>query len=152
MKEFGGLCSTVPYSFMFSSLGRDHNKVYEDLEDVRRSAGPFFRMVTSKRKVFSEAAILSSKHKFLDVQLEKMELLEEDVGRFAKKLDQVKMVSKLKKVKSAIKSGDENKLKDALTGIPKLRSLKLKSFVKSIQKTLRKTMNLERKLFQIQQS
>ena len=55
MREFGGVCSQVPYAFMYSSLGRDHAKVYDDLEDVKRSASPFFRMSTRKKKIFGEA-------------------------------------------------------------------------------------------------
>lgn len=146
MKEFGGLCSTVPYSFMFSSLGKDHNKVYEDLEDVRRSAGPFFRMVTSKTKVFSEATILSSKHKFLDVQLERMELLEQEVGQFAKKLDQKKMINRLTQVKSAIKSNDESKLKTALEGIPRIEFARIEKFCKNFSKDFKKNYELGKRV------
>jgi hypothetical protein len=62
MKEFGGICSTVPYSYIFSSLGKDHNKVYEDLEDVRRASGPFFRMNTNRRRAFAEGAKTSDKY------------------------------------------------------------------------------------------
>jgi len=55
MKEFGGVCSTLPYSFIFASLGKDHSQVYKDLEDAARSAGPFFRRKsTTKRKLFSK--------------------------------------------------------------------------------------------------
>lgn len=54
MKEFGGICSVIPYSHMFASLGKEHHQVYSDLEDAQRSAGPFFRNKgTSKRKLFS---------------------------------------------------------------------------------------------------
>ena len=55
MKQFGGVCSTIPYSFIFSSLGKEHSQVYKDLEDASRSAGPFFRKKsTTKRKIFSK--------------------------------------------------------------------------------------------------
>lgn len=55
MKQFGGVCSTIPYSFIFSSLGKEHSQVYKDLEDASRSAGPFFRKKsTTKRKLFSK--------------------------------------------------------------------------------------------------
>jgi len=54
MKEFGGVCSVVPYGFVYSSLGKDHSKVFEDLEDVKRSASPFFRMSARRRRVFGE--------------------------------------------------------------------------------------------------
>jgi len=55
MKEFGGICSTIPYSNMFASLGKEQHEVYKDLEDAQRSAGPFFsRKSTTKRKIFSD--------------------------------------------------------------------------------------------------
>jgi len=60
MKKFGGMCTTVMYSFMFSTLGSEHARVYNDLEEVRRSAGPFFRTKISKKKFFGEG-LASSK-------------------------------------------------------------------------------------------
>jgi len=53
MKEFNGVCSTIPYTFIFSSLGKEHNQAYKDLEDAARSTGPFFRKKsTTIRKIF----------------------------------------------------------------------------------------------------
>lgn len=66
MKEFGGICSIVPYNFMFASLGRDINKAYEDLEDVRKASGPFFNMKTNRKRVFSEGAMTVT-DKYLDL-------------------------------------------------------------------------------------
>ncbi len=55
MKQFGGVCSKIPYNFIFASLGKEHSQVYKDLEDASRSAGPFFRKKsTTRRKVFSK--------------------------------------------------------------------------------------------------
>jgi hypothetical protein len=66
MKEFGGVCSVVPYGFVYSSLGRDHSKVFEDLEDVKRSASPFFRMTARRRRVFGETIAYNQMTKYLD--------------------------------------------------------------------------------------
>ena len=54
MKEFGGICSVVPYPFIYASLGKDHAKVYDDLEDVKRSASPFFSLRKRRKQVFGE--------------------------------------------------------------------------------------------------
>lgn len=55
MKEFGGICSVVPYNYMFASMGKDINQAYEDLEDLKKSSSPFFnRSKTNRKKVFSE--------------------------------------------------------------------------------------------------
>ena len=67
MKEFGGVCSVVPYGFIFSSLGKDHSKVFEDLEDVKRSASPFFRMTARRRRVFGETIAYNQMTKYLDL-------------------------------------------------------------------------------------
>jgi hypothetical protein len=67
MKEFGGVCSVVPYGFVYSSLGRDHSKVFEDLEDVKRSASPFFRMTARRTKVFGETVAYNQLTKYLDI-------------------------------------------------------------------------------------
>ena len=57
MKEFGGICSVVPYGFIFSSLGRDHAKVYEDLEELKKSSGPFFAMRSNRKRAMGENRI-----------------------------------------------------------------------------------------------
>jgi len=57
MKEFGGICSVVPYGFIFSSLGKDHAKVYEDLEELKKTSSPFFSMKTNRRKAIGESRI-----------------------------------------------------------------------------------------------
>lgn len=55
MKEYGGICSVVPYSYMFASLGKDIHKAYDDLEDLKKSSGPFFNMKTNRKRLFSES-------------------------------------------------------------------------------------------------
>lgn len=55
MKEFGGVCSVIPYNYMFASFGKDLNKAYEDLEDLKKTSGPFFLMKTNRRRAFGEA-------------------------------------------------------------------------------------------------
>jgi len=52
MKEFHGLCSSVPYQFLMSSLGREHEQTYEKLEDFKKSVSPFFRTKVPEKRVF----------------------------------------------------------------------------------------------------
>jgi len=55
MKEFGGVCSLLPYSHMYASFGKEHGQVYSDLQDAQKSTGPFFRKKsTTRRKIFSK--------------------------------------------------------------------------------------------------
>lgn len=67
MKQFKGVCTSIMYSFMFSTLGSEHARVYSDLEEVRRSAGPFFRTKISKRKLFGESLALSKLSEYRDI-------------------------------------------------------------------------------------
>jgi len=62
MKEFGGVCSVIPYGYMFSSLGKEHSKVYEDLEDLKKASGPFFNRKTNRRRTFSESKSVTEKY------------------------------------------------------------------------------------------
>jgi hypothetical protein len=55
MKEFHGLCSSVPYQFIYSSLGKEHAKVYDNLEDLKKSASPFFKSTYTLKKLFGES-------------------------------------------------------------------------------------------------
>ena len=48
MKEFHGLCSVLPMSYVYSSFGRDYAKTFENIEDVRKSASPFFNVQSGK--------------------------------------------------------------------------------------------------------
>jgi len=53
MSEFRGMCHTLPYMMIYQSL--DQAKVFEDLEDVRRSSSSLFKKKLPMKKVFGEA-------------------------------------------------------------------------------------------------
>jgi hypothetical protein len=55
MKEFHGLCSSTPYQFVYSSIGGDQSKIYTSLEDVKKSASPFFKLSVNSKKVYGES-------------------------------------------------------------------------------------------------
>jgi len=65
MKEFQGVCSIVPFNYMFTSYGKDFNQAYEDLEDIKKASGPFFNMKTNRKRAFSESK--TSVDKYLDL-------------------------------------------------------------------------------------
>ena len=55
MKEFGGVCSMIPYTHIYASFGKEHSKVYTDLLDAQKATGPFFRKKsTTRRKIFTK--------------------------------------------------------------------------------------------------
>lgn len=53
MKEFTGLCSTVPYGLLYSAVGKEHYEVYQNIDDVKHSSGPFFRLSSKRSRIFS---------------------------------------------------------------------------------------------------
>jgi hypothetical protein len=71
MKEFSGICSVVPYSYMFASLGKEQSQAYQDLEDIKKKSGPFFKMSTNRKRVFSSESL--STPKIVDKYLELLE-------------------------------------------------------------------------------
>jgi hypothetical protein len=66
MKEFGGLCSVTPYGLLYSAIGKEHLEVYQDLNDVKHAAGPFFRMTTRRSKVFAETIAFRTINNYLE--------------------------------------------------------------------------------------
>jgi len=107
MKPFNGMCSSIPYSYLYASLG--HSKVYNDLEDVRRSAGPIFRM---KGKY----------NKLLDCHLLKQErneiMLTENLESFKNKFNEKFITKFYGSMKAAIKTQDPMKAKDIISQVP----------------------------------
>lgn len=102
MSEYSGLCAEVPYGFMLQSLiGKDAEKIYEDLEDIKNSSG-FFRVRKSVQKILDQ----------LEVKLlNKNSNLKEDVFSVATSMTQAKVKSILSTLESAAKSKDSKKIK-----------------------------------------
>ena len=65
MKEFGGICSTINYSYMMASLNDKFEKSFEKLEDLKKSSSIYFR--SNKKKpsdILGESAAHSYRDKF----------------------------------------------------------------------------------------
>jgi len=65
IREFKGICSTYPYQYLFTSISKDANKVYNDVDDIRKSASPFFRAQLPMKKVFGESVAYQKLDKYL---------------------------------------------------------------------------------------
>jgi len=58
MKEFKGSCSILPYQYIYAGMGKsgqEYKKIYDDIEDVKKSASPFFKLKGSRNKFMGEA-------------------------------------------------------------------------------------------------
>jgi hypothetical protein len=105
MRELKGMCSMMPFTMLYQTY--QQAKVYEDLEDAKRSASSIFKV---QRKKFSKIVGESiAQHKteefgmqnlqmFNDGFVSEMTLLDENIGSFMKSMTPAKMKSMLPKI------------------------------------------------------
>jgi len=117
LEQFKGMCSTIPYSFIYSSLGAGHQKVYEDLEDVRKSGSSFFKMKGNVRKIFgeSEDMILPC----CGEKLQEAEVITEDFATIAQRFKSG-IPSMFSGLRMADKKADKNMALKVLSKLPKM--------------------------------
>jgi len=53
MKAYKGMCSMVNYGFLYAD-SRTQHQVYQDIDDIRRSATPMFRMKRRKKSMITD--------------------------------------------------------------------------------------------------
>ena len=64
MNQFKGMCSAVPYPFLYATQSRDISRVYSDLDSIKKSASPFFHMSMPAKKIFSESIVYKKLEKY----------------------------------------------------------------------------------------
>ena len=115
MKEFDGLCSRVAYNFIYASISKDHNIVYNDLEDVRKTASPFFSKRVKNSKVFGEGKVCFKSKKYLkEEKMSNNEVLTENVSSFIQTMTASKAKSIVNSISSGLKERDPKKLAKVL--------------------------------------
>ena len=134
MKEFTGLCSTVPYGLLYSSVGKEHYEVYQNIDDVKHSAGPFFRLNSKRSRIFS--------NEIASERFEKYSVKEGVFGNLNCKRLKSSLSVQTKEIKSLINGiktqcpGEHcENLKQSLIG--------MKSSVASLKKTIKKNCSGE---------
>lgn len=65
MKEFKGMCSTIPYSYLYANVSKEASRIYQSLEDIKKSASPFFKLTSSTKKIFGESLAYAKLNKYL---------------------------------------------------------------------------------------
>lgn len=129
MKEFGGMCNILPYSYLFSSLSKDQKQSYTDLEDIKKSSSAFFRRKVPKRKVFGEQlakARFDKMNEKNDFFLDESELLNEGILDFAK----TRGKKIIEDIKRAISTKKPEQLSKVLDTIPDVNLSKIQNFSK----------------------
>ncbi len=111
-EEYKGGCFAIQYSFLHSTLGKQHAKVFEDLTDVRKASGGIFSRKIPKRKVFSESIL----NKYLpenNNEVKLFSLLENTILKendFEGKKESLGVIRQIRDYLSVFRTGDVNKI------------------------------------------
>lgn len=122
-KEQKGICSTIPYSMIYSSISTDAKKIYDDMDDAKKSSGVIFRRKTRLSKYIGEFEMNDILLKTSDYSSLNENYLNENINDIFKKLSQVP-TNKLKKViidlKKMIEKQDIKSITSTLKFLPKV--------------------------------
>lgn len=152
MKQFGGLCSTVPYSYMLASFKKGkYYEVYKDLEDVKKTASPFFSMKTTPKRLVGESCAYNKKEEYQKLKKklvdEQKEVITEDIKSVIKSLTSGETFKKvLSNVEFASKTKDPEKIKRSLKIIPKIPFSKVEKFCKKLSPNFEYSYNIAKKV------
>ncbi len=108
MSSYKGMCSVLNYSFLYAD-SRAAAQVYKDIEDVRKSAGPLFRLNRRKKAMITDDLAQYKINQYSQSTLLNESYLSE--GLFSDVLKQIKtnpkkLVGNLKGIGSAVKRND----------------------------------------------
>jgi len=78
MKTYKGLCSIVNYGFLYADT-RSQSQVYTDIEDIKRSSGPLFRMSRRKETMITDNLAQYKLDKYSQQILESESYLQESL-------------------------------------------------------------------------
>ena len=151
---FGGMCTAVPYSFLYATIGKED--VYNSLDDVKRASGPLFRMSGKASKIFGESLALARLtsykenlrmdlvQKFLD-ELYLNEQTPGDLTSFAKKLKPSSIKSLIAKIEA---TKDPTVVKKILSFVPAWSLPKIEGTCRKLSPDFNKCYTLAKKVIQ----
>lgn len=142
LEQFKGMCSMIPYNFMYASLGREHNKVYEDLEDVRKAGASFFRMKTNFKQIVGESVDPCYNLNYM----KEAELLTEDFMGFTNKLKPA-MNSMLAGLNVAEKKKDRKSIVNVLSKVPAMSLDKIEKVCTKLAPGFKKNYAMANRVF-----
>jgi len=100
MRELKGMCSMMPYTMMYQTF--QQAKVYDDLEDAKRSASSIFKMRREKFSKIVGEGVAQNKIEEFGIQnlplfeneiLSEINYIDENIGSFVKSLTPAKIKS-----------------------------------------------------------
>jgi hypothetical protein len=109
MDQYKGMCSMVNYGFLYADA-RTQGQVFTDIEDVKRSSGPLFRMKRRRKTMITDSLAQQKLDKYSqDVMISESSIINESLmPDLMKKLkDSPKAIaSNLKAIQSSFKRKD----------------------------------------------
>lgn len=145
MKEFGGLCSTVLYSYMMASFKKGkYYDVYADLEDIKRASSQFFRMKVKPNRLIGESCAQRKKETYINI---KEEIIKENLNSIVKSLAVNNIFKKnLLNIENGLKSKNAEKIKKSLQSVPKIPFTSVEKFCKKISSNFENSYSLCKKV------
>lgn len=153
MNKYRGLCSQINYGFLYSNLSRETSSVYQDIEDVRKSAGPLFRMKAKRMNVLNDSLALQKLDDYsIDSLLSEQYLTEGILDSFSKQIVSNKnyYASLLKSIGQAVKRKDVNTLQRISKKNKIPRNLNIDQTIQKLSqsdKTFKSTFELSNRVF-----
>jgi len=133
MEEFGGTCSAIPYSMLYTA-SKQLIRVYDELSDLHKSSSPFYRKRVSIKKVLKESKVDVINSIFLEQnQIE----------------DQKSLFFKLKnELVPAMEKGDISSIKKIIKRYEYLaRGYTTKNYISEVKKTVSNFDSVYRRTF-----
>ncbi len=140
MKEFGGVCNVVPYSYLFSSLGGDQKRAFDDLEDVRKSTAAFFKQKIPRKKLLGEQLVNAKLDKINN--LSEAEIVHEGIADFIKSFGK----KKISDVSNAANKADSSTMNKVLKSVPDININKIKSYGNKTNPDFQKSYAIAKKV------
>lgn len=122
LKEFKGICFPVNYQYIFTTIGKDQGKVFDDLNDLKKSSGGLFRRKIPKRKLVENVV---HDHYMNDSSIRGFSNIEKFILKedFQNKKESIGVVRGFKDFFNVLGTGDKTKIKANLE-----RKTKYKNF------------------------
>jgi len=135
MESYKGMCSMINYGFLYADV-RSQSQVYQDIEDIKRSAGPLFRMKRRKKSMITDNLAQYKLDQYSqDILISESYLNESVVPDLMKNIKESpkQLASNLKSMVSAVKRNDMKSFSKIVNKInPKNKKMELNKIINKL--------------------
>ena len=134
MPNFSGLCSAINYNFLFTSIGKEYGEIFKDLDDIKKSASPFFRLKVDPKKLIGENLASNKLQIYQNLLNEKEDFNKENLYKIYNEL------------KIALGSKDYNKVEKTMNKIPIVKMSEIEKICNKESPSFRKSYDISKKV------